>query len=185
MMYKTNFIVLVLSAARYKVVIWDDFERKNRTEISFNSNVRNIKLRKDMLVVVLDTKTFIFSFMNLKLMENVETGPNPYGLCGLATAEKAISKTLVVISNTSKDQKDKGRIKILNYVGEKSVQTEVQAHESDVAFISVNPEGTLICTASIKGTKLLVFSADSGDKLQTLRRGTSNATITSIVFHPT
>ena len=115
MMYKTNFIVLVLSAARYKVVIWDDFERKNRTEISFNSNVRNIKLRKDMLVVVLDTKTFIFSFMNLKLMENVETGPNPYGLCGLATAEKAISKTLVVISNTSKNQKDKGRIKILNY----------------------------------------------------------------------
>lgn len=61
----------------------------------------------------------------------------------------------------------------------------MQAHESEVAFISVNPEGTLICTASIKGTKLLVFSADSGDKLQTLRRGSSNATITSIVFHPT
>jgi len=162
MMYKTNFIVLVLSAARHKVVIWDDFERKNRTEISFNSVVRNIKLRKDMLVVVLDTKTFIFSFMNLKLIENVETGPNPYGLCGLATAEKAISKTLVVISNTSKE---KGKIKILNYVAEKSIQTDVTAHESEVAFITVNPEGTLICTASIKGTKLLVFSADSGEKL--------------------
>ena len=112
MMYKTNFIVLVLSAARHKVVIWDDFERKNRTEISFNSIVRNIKLRKDMLVVVLDTKTFIFSFMNLKLIENVETGPNPIGLCGLATAEKAICKTLVVLSNTTNE---KGKIKILNY----------------------------------------------------------------------
>lgn len=98
MMYKTNFIVLVLSASPNKVVIWDDFERKNRTEISFNSVIRNIRLRKDMLVVVLDTKTFIFSFMNLKLIENIETGPNPNGLCGLAAAEKAISKTLVVMN---------------------------------------------------------------------------------------
>lgn len=48
----------------------------------------------------------------------------------------------------------------------------------------MNPEGTLICTASIKGTKLLVFSADSGENLQVLRRGSQNATITSIVFHP-
>ena len=54
MMYKTNFIVLVLSSARHKVVIWDDYERKNRTEITFNSVVKNVKLRKDMLVVILE-----------------------------------------------------------------------------------------------------------------------------------
>jgi hypothetical protein len=44
MMYKTNFIVLVLSSARHK----------NRTEITFNSPVKNVKLRKDMLVVILE-----------------------------------------------------------------------------------------------------------------------------------
>jgi len=54
MMYKTNFIVLVLSSARHKVVIWDDHERKNRTEITFNSVVKSVRLRKDMLVVVLE-----------------------------------------------------------------------------------------------------------------------------------
>ena len=69
MMYKTNYIALVLSSARHKVVIWDDFERKNRTEITFNSNVVNIKLRKDMLVVVLESKTFVFKFLTLKLIE--------------------------------------------------------------------------------------------------------------------
>jgi len=124
MMYKTNFIVLVLSAQRNKVVIWDDFERKNRTEISFNSPVKNIKLRKDMLVVVLETKTFVFSFMNLKLMESIETGPNPMGICGLATAEKAIQKTLVVVSNKDATGPT-GKIRILNYVAEKSVQQDV------------------------------------------------------------
>jgi len=124
MMYKTNFIVLVLSAQRNKVVIWDDFERKNRTEISFNSPVKNIKLRKDMLVVVLEPKTFVFSFMNLKLMESIETGPNPMGICGLATAEKAIQKTLVVVSNKDATGPT-GKIRILNYVAEKSVQQDV------------------------------------------------------------
>jgi WD repeat-containing protein 45 len=69
MMYKTNFIVLVLTNQRHKVVIWDDYERKNRTEISFNSVIKNVKLRKDMLVVILEQKTFIFSFMTLKLIE--------------------------------------------------------------------------------------------------------------------
>lgn len=46
--------MLVLSSQRQKVVIWDDYERKNRTEISFNAVVKNVKLRKDMLVVILE-----------------------------------------------------------------------------------------------------------------------------------
>jgi hypothetical protein len=49
-----------------------------------------------MLIVVLELKTFIFSFMNLKLIEQVETGSNPFGICGVATAEQAISKTLAL-----------------------------------------------------------------------------------------
>ena len=71
MMYKTNIIVLVLSKAKNKVVIWDDFEKKNRTEITFNNNniIKNIKLRKDMLVVVLEDKIFVFNFETLKLIE--------------------------------------------------------------------------------------------------------------------
>lgn len=38
MMYKTNVIVLVYENQRNKVVIWDDHEKKNRTEITFNAN---------------------------------------------------------------------------------------------------------------------------------------------------
>jgi WD repeat-containing protein 45 len=73
MMYKTNFIVLVLSSALHKVVIWDDHERKNRTEITFSRVVKSVKLRKDMLVIVLEHKTFIFSFLTLQLIEQVDT----------------------------------------------------------------------------------------------------------------
>lgn len=71
MMYKTNIIVLVFTKQKNKVVIWDDHEKKNRTEITFNNNseIKNIKLRKEMLVVVLDDKIFVFNFDTLKLME--------------------------------------------------------------------------------------------------------------------
>lgn len=75
MMYKTNIIVLVFTRQKNKVVIWDDHEKKNRTEITFNQNseIKNIRLRKDMLVVVLEDKIFVFNFETLKLIEQIET----------------------------------------------------------------------------------------------------------------
>jgi len=103
MMYKTNVIVLVFEEQRNKVVIWDDHEKKNRTEITFNANqlIMNVKLRKDMMVVVLAEKTFIFNFVTLKLIEQIDTYFNPQGLCGLATAEKPLSK-IICLPHTEK-----------------------------------------------------------------------------------
>ena len=83
-MYKTNFIAIVFTNAKQKVVIWDDYEKKNRTEITFKTDVKKIQLSNNMMAVVLENQTFVFSFMDLKLIESIETGANPYGICGLA-----------------------------------------------------------------------------------------------------
>jgi len=111
MMYKTNVIVLVYEQQRNKVVIWDDHEKKNRTEITFNANqlIMNVKLRKDMMIVILNEKAFIFNFVTLKLIEQVDTFPNPAGLCALSQAEKPISKIICL------PHQDKGSLKVLNY----------------------------------------------------------------------
>lgn len=111
MMYKTNIIVLVFSKSKNKVVIWDDLEKKNRTEITFNNNseIKNIRLRKDMLVVVLEDKIFVFNFETLKLIEQVDTCQNPLGLCGISTAEKPIQKTIACLHT------EKGSLKVLTY----------------------------------------------------------------------
>ena len=111
MMYKTNVIVLVYEQQRNKVVIWDDHEKKNRTEITFNANqlIMNVKLRKDMMIVVLNEKAFIFNFVTLKLIEQVDTFPNPTGLCALSQAEKPISKIICLPAQ------EKGSLKVLNY----------------------------------------------------------------------
>jgi len=52
---------------------------------------------------------FIFNFETLKLMEQMETCPNPTGLCGLSTAEKPISKIVTF------PHKDRGSLLVLNY----------------------------------------------------------------------
>lgn len=59
------------------------------------------------------------------------------------------------------------------------------AHEQDIGALTVNAEGTLIATASVKGTLIKIFSAEEGELLQELRRGAGKASLTSIVFHPT
>jgi WD40 repeat protein len=72
----------------------------------------------------------------------------------------------------------------LSIVVDKSIESVIQAHESDVGALAVNAEGTLIASASQKGTIIRIFSAEEGHLLQELRRGSGKALITSIIFHP-
>lgn len=71
MLYKSNVIVLVYADQRNKIVIWDDHEKRNRTEITFQPTqlIIGVKLRKDMIVLIFHDKTFIFDFATLKLIE--------------------------------------------------------------------------------------------------------------------
>ena len=81
----------------------------------------NVKLRKDMMVVMLAEKTFIFNFVTLKLIEQIDTYFNPQGLCGLASAEKPISKIICL------PHVEKGHLKVLNY-GKSSLLFSAQIH---------------------------------------------------------
>jgi len=40
-----------------------------------------VKLRRDRIVVVLGHKIFVYNFMDLKLVHDIETKANPKGLC--------------------------------------------------------------------------------------------------------
>ena len=62
-------------------------------------------------------------------------------------------------------------------VAENSMNSVIQAHETELGALSVNPDGTLIASASQRGTVIKIFSADGGETLQTLRRGSGNAII--------
>lgn len=58
----------------------------------------------------------------------------------------------------------------------------LQAHTSDLACISLCSNGSLLATASTKGTLIRIFNTADGTKLQELRRGTDRADIYSLAF---
>lgn len=66
-------------------MLWDDHRVKCIGEMSFRTEVKAVKLKADKIVVVLESKIFVYNFSDLKLLEHIETCPNPLGLCSLNT----------------------------------------------------------------------------------------------------
>jgi len=59
----------------------------------------------------------------------------------------------------------------------------IRAHKAPISFLALNPAGTLLATASDKGTVIRVWSVPGAEKLYQFRRGTREARIYSINFN--
>lgn len=58
----------------------------------------------------------------------------------------------------------------------------IEAHQGDIAALQISSDGTLLATASEKGTIIRVFNVETGVKLYQFRRGTYPTTIYSMCF---
>lgn len=185
MLFRCNILALVGGGKnpRYppnKVMIWDDHQNRCIGELSFRSEVKAVKLRRDRyvislllylpsIVVVLEQKIYVYNFADLKLIDHIETISNPNGLCALSP--HATSTVLVCPGM------QRGHVRVELYDLKKT--TFIIAHEATLACFEVNSEGTLLATASEKGTLVRIFNTNTGDLLQELRRGVDKAEIYS------
>lgn len=64
-----------------------------------------------------------------------------------------------------------------------TVSNVIQAHKSPISFLSMNSTGTILATASDKGTVIRVWSIPGAEKLYQFRRGTREARIYSMNFN--
>lgn len=64
-----------------------------------------------------------------------------------------------------------------------TVANVIQAHKSPISFLSINQTGTMLATASDKGTVIRVWSIPGAEKLYQFRRGTREARIYSMNFN--
>ena len=69
-------------------------------------------------------------------------------------------------------------------VVDKSIDLVIPAHDAEVGAIAVNPDGTLIASASERGHIIKIYSTDAGEVVQELKRGNKAAIIENILFHP-
>lgn len=155
-----------------KVMIWDDRLNRCIGELSFRSQVRAVKLRRERIVVALEHKVLVYDFKDLKLLHAIETLSNPLGLVALSPSQ---DQTVMACPGLRG-----GQVRVELYDVRRT--KFVEAHTTALACIALSLDGKLLATASERGTLVRVFSTADGSKVQELRRGADPARIFSIAF---
>jgi WD repeat-containing protein 45 len=155
-----------------KLVVWDDRLTRVVGEVSFRSEIKSVRLRKDVVAVTLETNIFVYSLHDLQLKDHFNTAPNPKGLCSLSTE----SDELVVACPGML----KGKVMVKRAEGQRA--RDIDAHQTSLAAIALNSWGNLLATASDKGTVVRVFQTADGKMLHELRRGIDRAEVYWLAF---
>lgn len=194
-LYKTNIVILSSGAGiadplinPSSAFIWDDHNNKFIAELNFNDEVVNVKVLRKYIVVVLRRGVYVYELNGLNVIESFDTQLNPDGLCaisdgevhlvpgaiGMGGAEERVS--LVAFPGNSV-----GEVSLYN-VGDGSI-INIKAHQSELGGLALNRSGSLLATASERGTLIRVFDTATGEMKFEFRRGTTPAKINNLGFN--
>ncbi|XP_045475842.1 WD repeat domain phosphoinositide-interacting protein 3-like [Harmonia axyridis] len=181
MLFNSNYLAIVGGGERplyplNRVQIWEDVTKNVTLNLEFNYPVLGVRLRRDRIVVIMEKMIKVYTFtQNPTQLHIFETHTNPRGLCALCPNSdnallafpwnKAGSVQLMDLGNAEKD--------FIN----------IDAHSSEIACMTLNNQGTLLATASVKGTLIRVFNTSTGTLNIEVRRGSNYALIHSINFN--
>jgi len=149
------------------------------------------------LVVVLETEIYIYDISNMRLLHVIDTTKNPEAICALSPSSDpsylaypspvpSPTSPLSTSAQTRSTQPASGSLSgdvLIFDTRTLTVVNVVQAHKSPISHLAINSTGTLLATASDKGTVIRVFAIPSAEKLYQFRRGTREAKIHSISFN--
>ncbi|KAG2181911.1 hypothetical protein INT43_006836 [Umbelopsis isabellina] len=162
-------------------------------ELTFPTSILSVKMNRRRLIVVLEEQIFVYDISNMKLLHTIDTSPNPSAICALSPSSEncyiaypspSSSSTIPMSGNqvASTQSYASGDVLIFDALSLQVVNI-VQAHKSPVSCIAMNSEGTLLATASDKGTVIRVFTIPDARKVFQFRRGSYPAKIYSISFN--
>lgn len=108
-----------------QVMIWDDHQSRCIGELSFRSEVKAVRLRRDRVVVVLAQRIYVYRFSDLHLLDRINTIRNDAGLVALCADA---SNMVLACPGVSR-----GHVNVELYDLRRS--TLIPAHESELAQV--------------------------------------------------
>ncbi|OEH75130.1 wd g-beta repeat-containing protein [Cyclospora cayetanensis] len=193
MLFRTNVFATVSKLENRKVKFWDDSRRRFIGELRSRQPVKSVCLTRDVLAMVTDFAVYVYLSDQMRPINIIHTGSNERGLCALASggilgcwllACPAVAGGAVRVHGGSSstagapDEASQG-----GTTAESGIANHVfQAHRTQLAALVFNSQGTLLATASEKGTVLRIFRASDGQLMQQLRRGTQISLISCIAI---
>ena len=208
MLYRTNYIALVGGGQRpryslNRVVIWDDLQQKESFSLKFMSIVRKVVLSRVHLVVALENELFIYSFHSTPklLCPPIKTAPfGPFDfkvvtIEGKATDQAKVTSLLAYpsakltgqlhVADLSKLRSNQNNNQDMALTSESFLPTTIiKAHKAPIRNVRINNQGTMVATASRKGTLIRIFSTHNGILFKEFRRGLDRAEIYDMCFSP-
>ncbi|KAL2002394.1 hypothetical protein VTN02DRAFT_6860 [Thermoascus thermophilus] len=197
MLFSTSLVALILSPRRLQIM--NTKRQSTICELTFPTTVLAVKLNRKRLVIVLEDQIYLYDIQTMKLLYTIETSPNPNAICALSPSsdncylayplpQKAPSSSFAPPSHappgSTHISPTSGEVLIFDTLKLEAINV-VEAHRSPLSCITLNSEGTLLATASDKGTIIRVFSVPDGHKLYQFRRGSMPSRIYSMSFNTT
>lgn len=199
-LHRTNLLFLVGGPpsplySPNKVVVYSLVKKTSIAVLEFRSTVLGICARLDRLVVVLAKRVVLFAISqgaitregaydtagNLRGLAQISTeaGSSLLAIPGRQAGQVAVVQLPPLPPSSSKDRKQKQAI-VQAKNPPFAAKSILLAHTSALSALSITPSGSLIATASIKGTLIRVYDAKSATLVHELRRGTDSAEIFSL-----
>ncbi|MDI1486464.1 MAG: autophagy protein [Ramalina farinacea] len=197
MLFSTSLVALILSPRRLQIT--NTKKQSTICELTFPTTVLAVRMNRKRLVVILEDQIYLYDISNMKLLYTIETSPNPNAICALSPSsencylayplpQKAAPSSFAPPSHAPPGSTHiaptSGDVLIFDTIKKEAINV-VEAHRSPLSCITINDAGTLLATASDKGTIIRVFSVPEARKLYQFRRGSMPSRIYSMSFNAT
>ena len=178
----TNIFALVgteenLKFGPNKVILWNELKQKVENQLIVSNNVKNIKIKRTKIFIIVENNILVFTLGNYEKIDSLKTFTNKIGIFGISLDPK--------INMISYPSPDAGKIITKDYdnkIEGDFIVSEINAHKNEIIALVMNYDGSLIASASERGTIIKIFKSKDGSLLQELRRGTEPAEIYSLAF---
>ena len=167
-------------------------------ELLFPSSILAVKMNRKTLVIVLEAEIYIYDISNMRLQHVIETTPNPEAIVALSPsadnsylaypspvpppAPIAAVSPQAAPAQPSSASAASGE-GLLFSTKSLTVSQIIRAHKAPISALALNSTGTLLATASEKGTVIRVWDVPGAERLYQFRRGTREARIYSLNFN--